>query len=286
MPVAEKQVSPAGSRAQEVLRRTAVEHARIRSLQDWGVRGGIIALGAALLLFWEFGIGLVANPRYTSSPSEISVALWDLAVDGSLWTHTVTTMIEAGGGYVLGVVAGLLCALALAWSQRAYQVAEPFLLAFYSIPKIALAPLFIMWFGLGYAPKILLAALMVYFIVLMNTVAGIYSINPQLVQVSQVMGARRRQLATKVVLPAAAPAVMASIRITFARAMVGAILAEFIAAMDGLGFLIVRSARQFDVASMFAGIVVVAVLVMLVNAAIRSAERRFLPWMGRGEVHG
>jgi NitT/TauT family transport system permease protein len=271
--------------ADQVLERSTTAHLQARKRQELGVRSGIVALGAGLLLFWEFGLPVVANVRYTSTPSAVVVRLVELAREGVLWGHTYTTMVEATSGYAIGVAAGLLSALFLAWSQRAYQVFEPFLMAFYSIPKIALAPLFIMWFGLGLTPKILLAAMMVYFIVLMNTVAGIYNINPQLVGVSQVMGAGKRHLATKVVMPAAAPAIMASIRITFARAMVGAVLGEFIAAMDGLGFLIVRSAREFDVAAMFAGIVVIAVLVMAVNGLIRHLEARLLPWSEQ-EVRG
>ncbi len=165
------------------------------------------------------------------------------------------------------------------------EVVSPFLIAFYSIPKIALAPLFIMWFGLGYLPKTLLAALMVFLIVLVNSVTGIKSISPGLIEVSRVFGAGGLQLARKVVLPGAAPAIMASIRITFSRAMVGAILAEFIAAREGLGFLIVRASRQFDTPTVFAGIMVIAVLVMSVIGLIRLLERRLLPWNVE-TVHG
>ncbi|HEU5159622.1 MAG TPA: ABC transporter permease [Streptosporangiaceae bacterium] len=249
------------------------------------VYGGIALLGVALLLIWEFAIGLVIERRYVSRPSEVAASLGDLAVGGRLWGHIATTMSEAGLGYLIGVAVGLLAALLLVAVPLLDEIAGPFLAAFYSIPKIALAPMFIMWFGLGALPKVLLAALMVFLVVLVNTIAGVRGISPGLIDVSRVLGARGPRLVRAVVLPGAAPAVLASIRLTFSRAMVGAILGEFIAATQGLGFLIVRSSRQFETATMFAGIVVVAVLVLIVNGVIRLLEARLLPW-STAEVHG
>jgi NitT/TauT family transport system permease protein len=249
------------------------------------VYGGIPAFGALLLVIWEYGIGLVIDQRYVSSPSEIAVRLADLIADGSLAGHIATTMTEAGLGYLIGVAVGLTAAILLVALPLLDEIVAPFIAAFYSIPKIALAPLFIMWFGLGTTPKILLAALMVFLIVLVNTVAGVRSISHGLIDVSRVLGARGLTLVRKVVLPGAAPAVVASVRLTFSRAMVGAILGEFIAATNGLGFLIVRASRQFDTATMYAGIVVVAVLVMAVNAVIRLIEARLMPWH-TGQVRG
>jgi NitT/TauT family transport system permease protein len=231
-----------------------------------------------LLLSWEFALGLVVQRRYVSRPSEVAARLGDLAVGGRLWGDISTTMSEAGVGYLIGVAVGLVAALALVAVPLLDEIAGPFLAAFYSIPKIALAPMFIMWFGLGAMPKVLLAALMVFLVVLVNTIAGVRGISPGLIDVSRVLGARGPRLVRTVVLPGAAPAVLASIRLTFSRAMVGAILGEFIAATQGLGFLIVRSSRQFETATVFAGIIVVAVLVMLVNGLIRLLEAWLLPW--------
>lgn len=272
-------------RAGEVL---ATEARRARTAirrERMAVYGGIPALGAILLLFWEFGIGYIIDQRYVSRPSAIATRLADLVADGSLARHVATTMTEAGLGYLIGVAVGLCAAITLVALPVLDEVVAPFIAAFYSIPKIALAPLFIMWFGLGTTPKVLLAALMVFLIVLVNTVAGVRSIRPGLVDVSRVMGARGLSLVWKVVLPGAAPAVVASIRLTFSRAMVGAVLGEFIAATQGLGFLIVRASRQFDTATMYAGIVVVAVLVMAVNGLVRLIEARTMPW-NTGQVRG
>jgi NitT/TauT family transport system permease protein len=271
--------------AARVLAETSSRHRRRARREQVLVTSAIVALGAGLLLFWEFGLGTLVNPRYVSSPSAVWESLLGMYRTGTLLTDVRVTMTEAGAGYVIGVVVGLVLSFILAFSRRGYEVLEPFLLAFYSIPKIALAPLFIMWFGLGLTPKILLAALMVFFIVFMNTVAGVHAIDQGMINVSRVFGASKVALVRKVMFPAAAPAIMAGVRVTFTRAMVGAILAEFIAAREGLGHTIVRASRQFDIATVFAGIVVIAALVMTVNSLIRAAESRLLPWH-TGEVHG
>lgn len=270
----------------DALVRSVAARARARALLvEAGVYVGIAALGAGLLWLWERGAYGLVDPRYVSRPSRVAAELVELAVGGDLWRHLVTTLAEAGIGYVVGVAVGLAVALVLIAVPLLDEITQPFLAAFYSIPKIALAPMFIMWFGLGMLPKVLLAALMVFLIVLVNTVAGVREISPGLIGTVRVLGARGPRLITKVLLPGAAPAVVASIRLTFSRAMVGAILGEFIAATQGLGFLIVRSSRQFETATVFAGIAVVALLVLAVNALIRVLEVRLLPWHAT-EVRG
>ncbi len=262
------------------------ERYRRRALKDrLIVMSGVVGLGAALLLFWEFGAHLIVNTRYISSPSEVVAALGEQIESGDLGRHIGATMTAAGVGYLIGIAVGLSGAFLLMATKRGYDVLEPFLLAFYSIPKIALAPLFIMWFGLALTPKILLAALMVFFIVFMNTVAGVRSVDRGLIDVARVLGAGRLTLIRKILIPAAAPSIMAAIRVTFSRAMVGTILAEFIASTAGLGYMIVRAARQFDIATVFAGVVVIAALVMIVNAVIRFVESRQFPWAS-GQVAG
>jgi NitT/TauT family transport system permease protein len=249
------------------------------------VSSGIVALGVGGLLFWQFALGAIVNARYVSTPVDVVRSLVLLIDTGVLLRHAQVTMTEAAAGYVIGVAVGLVGAFLLMTTLRGYEVLEPYLLAFYAIPKIALAPLFIMWFGLELAPKILLAALMVFFIVFMNTIAGVRAVDRGLIDVVRVLGARRLQLMRAVLVPAAAPAIMAAVRVTFARAMVGALLAELIASTEGLGYMIVRASRQFDIATVFGGVLVVAALVMAVNVAIRAFEKQLFPWVS-GPVHG
>ncbi|MBI2773221.1 MAG: ABC transporter permease [Chloroflexi bacterium] len=256
-------------------------HERSVRVERAVVFGGIVALGVSVLLFWQFALGSIINLRYVSTPVDVARSLLALAETGDLLQNAGVTMTEATAGYLIGVTVGLVGAFLLLTTRRGYEVLEPYVLAFYSVPKIALAPLFIMWFGLGPSPKVILAALMVFLIVFVNTVAGVRAVDRGLVDVVRVLGARRGQLLRVVFLPAAAPAIMAAVRVTFARAMVGTVLAELIASTEGLGYVIVRASRQFDVATVFAGVVVIAALVMTVNVAMRAVERRVFPWASR-----
>jgi NitT/TauT family transport system permease protein len=274
-----------GDRARSVLDRVAAQEREHRQRQRTLVWLGTALLGVALLLFWQFGLGLLVNPRYVSDPVTVVGRMGELLADGELLTHLSVTLGEAGAGFLIGVVAGLVSAVLLTGSRRGYQVFEPFLVGFYSIPKIALAPLFILWFGLGTTPKIVMAALLVYFIVLVNTATGLRGVQPGLLRVCRVFGASRRDLLVKVTLPAAVPAIVASIRITFTRAIEGAVLSEFVASTQGLGYLVARASRAFDIATVFAGIVVIAAVVMTANGLLRTLETRLLPWHG-GRVHG
>lgn len=255
---------------------------RDRTLRWTGTAG----LGVAILLFWQFGIEHLVNPRYVSDPLSVAGRMGELAAEGEIFAHVGVTLGEAGLGFVIGAAAGLVSAFALAQTRRGYEVFEPFLVGFYSIPKIALAPLFIMWFGLGQSPKVIMAALLVYFIVFVNTATGIREVSPGLLRVCRVFGARRRDLLAKIVLPAAAPAIVASIRITFTRAIEGAVLSEFVASTQGLGYLVARASRAFDIETVFAGIVIIAVVVMTANAVLRLVESRLLPGHYPRKVHG
>jgi NitT/TauT family transport system permease protein len=271
--------------ARTVLDRVAAEDRQRRRRTRTMVWAGTVTLGATLLLFWQFGLGLLVNPRYVSDPATVLARIGELLAEGELLTHLSVTLGEAGAGFLIGAGAGLVSAFALAGSRRGYEVFEPFLIGFYSIPKIALAPLFILWFGLGTTPKVIMAALLVYFIVFVNTATGVRGVQPGLLRVCRVLGAGKRDLLVKVTLPAAAPAIVAGIRITFTRAIEGALLSEFVASTQGLGYLVARASRAFDIATVFAGIVIIAVVVMTANGLLRLVQVRLLPWQTE-RVHG
>jgi NitT/TauT family transport system permease protein len=272
-------------RAATVLARTAAADRRRKQSERAVLWTGTAAFGAVILLFWQFGLGHLVNPRYVSDPAAIAGRIVELAVDGEIFRHVAVTLGEASVGFVVGSVLGLASAFALAQTRRGYAVFEPFLVGFYSIPKIALAPLFILWFGLGTAPKIVMAALLVYFVVFVNTATGIREVQPGLLRVCRVLGASRRDLLLKVTLPSAAPAIVASIRITVTRAIEGALLSEFVASTQGLGYLVARASREFDIATVFAGIVIIAAVVMAANGLLRFVQARLAPWHS-GRVHG
>lgn len=276
---------PGAGRGEAVLARTAADDRRRRQSERAVLWTGTAAFGAAILLFWQFGLGHLVNPRYVSDPVTIAGRIIELAAEGEIFRHVAVTVGEAAAGFAIGSVLGLASAFALAQTRRGYAVFEPFLVGFYSIPKIALAPLFILWFGLGTAPKIVMAALLVYFVVFVNTATGIREVRPGLLQVCRVFGASRRDLLLKVTLPSAAPAIVASVRITVTRAIEGALLSEFVASTQGLGYLVARASREFDIATVFAGIVIIAAVVMAANGLLRLLQTRLAPWHS-GQVHG
>jgi NitT/TauT family transport system permease protein len=275
----------AADRGTRILAGVAAAEHRRRHRERVHLWLGTAGLGIAILLFWQFGIQYLVNPRYVSDPVSIAARIGELLADGEIIEHLTVTLTEAALGFLIGAGLGLLSAFALAQTRRGYEVFEPFLIGFYSIPKIALAPLFILWFGLGYTPKIIMAALLVYFIVFVNSVTGIREVSPGLLQVCRVFGASRRDLLLKIVLPSAAPAVVASIRITFTRAIEGAVLSEFVASTQGLGYLVARASRAFDIETVFAGILIIAAVVMAANGLLRLCETRLMPWQ-TGRVHG
>jgi NitT/TauT family transport system permease protein len=158
------------------------------------------------------------------------------------------------------------------------------LIAFYSIPKIALAPLFIMWFGLGSAPKIVLAAIFVFFVVFMNVAAGLYQVSPDLVNVVRVMGARRIDVVRKIALPSVVPYLMTGLRIAVPEALIGAVIGEFMSANAGLGYLVNNAAEQFNTAATLAAIVALLLIVAAMDVALGLLEHRLLGWRPRDDL--
>lgn len=256
------------------------ERARQRSAGR-ATAAGRLACAAAVLLAWEVSSGRIVDQFFVSKPTHIAAALWEMLVKEQLLYHLQFTVVEALVGYVLGAAGGLILGFVLARLDLVYRIVEPFLVAFYGIPRIALAPLFILWFGIGIASKVAVAAVMVFFIVFINTIAGIRAAPPQLLQVARVMGASQWDLVRKVVFPAATPFIVAALQITVPQAMIGAIVGEFISSNRGVGHLISRAAGWLDTPGLFAGILALLVVVLLMNLAITALGGHLMRWNPR-----
>jgi len=239
---------------------------------------GRLAFAAVFLLSWEVASGRVLDQFFVSKPSLIVASLWSMIDKEQLFYHLQFTVIEAMVGYLIGASAGLAMGFILARSDAVYRIIEPFIVAFYGIPRIALAPLFILWFGIGITSKIAVAAIMVFFIVFINTVAGIRSAPVQLLQVARVMGASQWDLVRKVTFPAATPFIIAALQITVPQAMIGAIVGEFISSNRGVGHLISRAAGWLDTPGLFAGILTLLVVVLVMNLGITSLGNYLMRW--------
>ena len=243
----------------------------------------LVASGRLLLLIlfvagWAWASDRIVDRLFVSTPLQVAQELWEITANGQLAYHVRFTLLEVLAGYAIGATLGVAFAWIVSLVRLLQQVIHPFFVAFYGIPKIALAPLIIMWFGLGITPKIVIAAIFVFFVVSMNTLAGIHAVSRDLVNVVRVMGAGKVALMTKVVLPSALPYVLTALRITIPQAMVGAIIGEFLAGNRGVGFLINSASNQYNTARAFAGIAVLLVIVLAMDWIVSMAERRLLRW--------
>jgi NitT/TauT family transport system permease protein len=227
---------------------------------------------------WETISGSLVHSFWVSKPSLIAGTLAEWFAGRDFWRHFGITMTEVLNGFALGVVTGVVIGFVLGELPRIGKFFDPYMAALYGIPKTALAPLLILWFGIGLGAKVMLAAIMVFFLVFFNTAAGLRAVDPDLVNMARVAGASRAQILTKVKFPFAFPYVMTGIKVGLPTGLVGAIVAEFISSNQGIGYLIVRSGMFFDTAGVFAGVIVLAVTVFVLSDILARIERHVLRW--------
>jgi NitT/TauT family transport system permease protein len=241
----------------------------------WGVR---LVLLVAFLVLWQIASGRWIDPTFISRPSDIVERLGDWGRDGTLWSNTWITLQEIVYGFLLGAGSGAIAGFVLGSARFAYRVLDPFIMALYSIPKVALAPLFIVWFGIGTDMKVLLAAVTVFFLVFLNTAASVREVDPGLVDAVRLMGGGRRQISRMVVLPASMAGLLVGLKVSIPYALIGAVIGELVASNRGLGYLINDSAAQFDTAGVFATLVVLSVIAGVLNVIVGLIGRRVNRW--------
>jgi NitT/TauT family transport system permease protein len=250
---------------------------RNRLVAGAGVAVGRALLIAALLGLWAYAAGRWVDHDTVSDPLAVFAALRDLVETGRLWPDLGQTVLEVFAGYLAGAAAGTLFASFFALAPSVERILRPFLIAVYAIPKIALAPLIVMWFGLGIAPKIILAGAFVFFIVFMNVVTGIESVNPHHVNIIRVMGAGRFAVLRKIVFPTAIPFLILGMRLAVPEAMVGAVIGEFISANRGLGYLVYAASNELNTAVSMAALVVLVLVVALADLGLGLIASTWLP---------
>lgn len=235
-----------------------------------------VLLGIAL---WEFvGSVIVQNSLFLATPWQTMVALWKLAASGMLWHHSWVSLQEFMIGFVMAVAIGIPVGLATASSQRAASLINPWVSGIYATPIIALAPLLILWFGLGIWSKVAVVVSLVVFPVIINTEAGLRNTDKQLIEAVRSFGATRAQIFFKVSLPSAIPFILAGLRLGVGRGLIGVVVGELFGAKAGLGFLITQAAEIFNMPQLFAGVVVFAAAGIVLTGAFQMLERRLVPW--------
>lgn len=233
-----------------------------------------LALGAVLIASWEAAAVWLVDPFFIGRPSAIAVRLWDVFVHGDMWNHTGVTLLHSVVGLVLSLAIGVPIGILFAAKRSVADTVEPYFLGFYSLPRVALAPLFILWFGIGSVSKIMMAFSMVVFIVILNTHEGLRGVDRDLVDMLKTMRASKFYVLRKVLLPSIVPWIFASVRVGIGLALVGAVIGELLGANRGLGWYVEYSAGRVDITGVFAGLAVLAVLGMTLNEIVKAIESR------------
>ena len=232
---------------------------------------------AGLLVAWELWTQLGDVPKWQlPAPSVIAQELVESR--GLLWEHTQVTLLEVVLGIVAALSVGLLLASIIAYSRIVERSVYPLVIASQTIPIIAIAPLLLIWVGYGIAPKIIVVALISFFPISVNTVDGLRSVDPDMVNMMRTLGASRWQIFTKLQVPSALPQMFSGIKIGIAVSVIGAVIGEWVGASSGLGYLITYSQPLFLTARVFAAIVVLSALGIGLFVLATLVERIVLPW--------
>lgn len=230
-----------------------------------------------LLAGWELVVRVLDTPDYiVPAPSEVATALWDTRV--VLPRHLWATVSVALGGLALGAAAGVVIAAVLSAVPPLRRAVQPLLVASQSVPAIVVAPLFIVWFGFGTLPRLLVVALVVFFPITVATTDGLAGADPELVDLVRAMGADRRTVLARVRLPNALGSFLSGLRIAAAYAMFGAVVAEWIGAERGLGIYLTRSQDSFRTDQVFVAIVIIAAVSVTLFGAVAALGRVLTPW--------
>lgn len=231
----------------------------------------------AVIAMWEltarqFGLSALVLP----APSAVALSLWSGLASGYFWPHLWATLQALLLGLLIGSAVGLLSGMALAESELLERVLKPYVVVSQVVPKLALAPLFVLWFGFGMLPTVLITALICFFPLMENTLTGLRQVDAQRLQLFRMLGATRLQTLLRLKLPTGLPAILAGLRVAVVLALVGAVVAEFMGASRGLGAVVIAAQGMMDTTLMFAALVLIAAMGLLLYQACLVLERYLL----------
>ncbi|MER5357631.1 ABC transporter permease [Streptomyces sp. NPDC002785] len=278
-------MSPETITANAAVTKTERTRARARAARNrkYLVLGSRAAVLFAVIGLWEWlARTAVIDPFNFSMPSKIwdQIRTWvvDGTAQGSLWEQIWYTLYEALLGWVIGVIAGVLLGIALGRVRFAADVLGPYIKVLNALPRIVLAPIFLIWFGLGPASKVASAVVLVFFPVFFNAFQGAREVDRNLVANSRILGAGNRQVTLQVVIPSATSWIFTSLHVSFGFALIGAIVGEYIGATKGLGLLVAASQGTFNAAGVYAAMVILAIVALLAEGLLTFLEKRLFRW--------
>jgi NitT/TauT family transport system permease protein len=240
-----------------------------------------LAAFAILLAFWEFAARMGwTNPLYVPAPSLIGAALITLFGSGSIWPHLIATFSAALGGLALGLIVGVILGAAAAILPLIAELLEPVMIMLNAVPRVVLAPLFVIWLGIGLASKVALSFMLVAVLVFFTVYTGIRQVDRKLVERVVTLGGGRGTLLREVYMPSVTGWVLGNLKVAVGFAFTGAVVGEFVAATKGLGYLLSFAQSTYNSALMLALVVVIMVFVLLIFALSEQLEKRLLRWRG------
>jgi NitT/TauT family transport system permease protein len=252
-----------------------------------------LGLFAGVLVFWYVATSpTLLPPIYFDDPNKAAFffgeplrvleRIWSWFSTGFIYPHLAVTLVETALAFAIGTVLGLAIGLWLALSPTASALLDPYIKAINSMPRVILAPIFGVWFGLGVASKVALGVTLVFFIVFFNVYQGVREVSYTVLANARILGASDRQLLRHVYVPSAMSWVFASLHNSVGLAFVGAVVGEYLGSSRGVGYLILQAEGTFDINSVFAGILVLTAFALLLDWVVTIAERRLLVWQPRG----
>lgn len=244
-----------------------------------------VALLVAALGAWELAVRLLGIPSFVlPPPSAVAAGLWRGFSSGLYLQHIAVTLFEVLLGFALGCSLGFVLGVAVALNRHVAYFLYPYIVMFLSMPKVALAPLIVLWFGLGMTSKIVTAALVSFFPLMVNTIAGLNAADGDRVDLIRSLGGTERQIFTMLRLPTALPMVIAGLEIAITLSLIGTVVAEFLGAEQGLGMLMQSMNFSMDIAGSFSVLIVLAIVGLVLNQVLLAVRHRVLFWerLGRG----
>jgi NitT/TauT family transport system permease protein len=251
-----------------------------------------VIVGVLTIALWQIGTTVPVGgsyllpPFFFSTPADVAARVVKWFVEGTVWRHLWITLYEAMMAFLIGSGAGVVIGFWFARQPMVAAVLDPYVKMINALPRVVLAPIFALWFGLGPASKIALGITLVFFIVFFNVYQGVREVSPAILANARMLGMSDRALMRHVYWPSALSWMFSSLHTSVGFAVVGAVVGEYLGSAAGLGYLIQQAEGVFDVAGVFAGMFVLAVFVLVIDGVVTLVERRLLVWRPAAETHG
>ena len=236
-----------------------------------------------LFVVWELVVRVFSLPQYLlPAPSNIAISIWQYWP--AIWKNSLQTLYTTTVGFILAVVGGLALGILVGWSRFIYAGLYPLMVGFNAIPKVAVVPILVIWFGIGTIPAILTAFLIAFFPIVVNVATGLATIEPEMEDVLRALGAKKMDIMLKVGIPRSMPYFFGSLKIAITLAFVGSVIAETVAANSGLGHMMLAAQSQFNVPLVWAGLIMLAIEGIIMYAVMAWVEMRMTGWAHRSQM--